>query len=327
MHDDMGTDAYRAGRHRLKGPSMRVGVLGVASLVGAAFLYYTVGAFLVHTVDDDPDFAGGSWRTELQDNSSAAVGVTAALLNREVNQHSWTANAPFFMPGSVLDNMPEYQTGIVRALSRFAVELTDQIGRTRGSSQVDPDLEKAAGLLKYPGDVWLFDFSTSWAPTASSQSQYQSARRSLMAYNERLALGQATFDARADNLLGTIDRIAADLGSASAEIDTHLMEGGPWPVDYVVDNIFYHNKGRLYAYYMLLQAMGDDFRPVLEDRQLGLVWDQMLASLREAALLDPLMVIGGAPDGFFFPNHLTAQGFYLLRARTQLREVTNILLK
>ncbi len=31
--------------------------------------------------------------------------------------------------------------------------------------------------------------------------------------------------------------------------------------------------------------------------------------------------------GWLWPNHLTAQGFYLLRARTQLRELTNILLK
>jgi hypothetical protein len=27
------------------------------------------------------------------------------------------------------------------------------------------------------------------------------------------------------------------------------------------------------------------------------------------------------------PSHLAAQGFYLLRARTQLREISNILLK
>ena len=29
--------------------------------------------------------------------------------------------------------------------------MTDQIGRSRGSSEVDSDLDKASGLLKYPG--------------------------------------------------------------------------------------------------------------------------------------------------------------------------------
>ena len=48
------------------------------------------------------------------------------------------------------------------------------------------------------------------------------------------------------------------------------------------------------------------------------------ATLREitSALVDALN-----PDGFLIPNHLAAQGFYLLRARTQLREITSILLK
>ena len=45
-----------------------------------------------------------------------------------------------------------------------------------------------------------------------------------------------------------------------------------------------------------------------------------LESLREAAQLDPLIVTNGSPDGIFPNSHLTAQGFYLLRARTQLRE-------
>jgi len=46
-----------------------------------------------------------------------------------------------------------------------------------------------------------------------------------------------------------------------------------------------------------------------------------------AAQLDPWVVWNGYPDALLIPNHLLAQGFYLLRARTQLREITNILLK
>jgi hypothetical protein len=53
----------------------------------------------------------------------------------------------------------------------------------------------------------------------------------------------------------------------------------------------------------------------------------MLESLRVAAGMDPLIVSNGAPDGLLFPNHLAAQGFYLLRARTQMRELSNVLTK
>jgi hypothetical protein len=47
----------------------------------------------------------------------------------------------------------------------------------------------------------------------------------------------------------------------------------------------------------------------------------------EGATLRPLVIINGRPDGLFLPNHLAVEGFYLLRARTQLREITNILAK
>jgi hypothetical protein len=53
----------------------------------------------------------------------------------------------------------------------------------------------------------------------------------------------------------------------------------------------------------------------------------MMDSFRKAAGLQPWVVTNGAPGAQFQPNHLAMQGFYLMRARTQLREVSNILLK
>jgi hypothetical protein len=212
------------------------------------------------------------------------------------------------------------------ALSRFGLELADQIARTRGSSQIDRDLDTASGLLKYPGTVWIFDFQTSFAQTASSESQYRRAMRALRDYNLRLAAGQAVFETRSDNLLASLERFAADIGSASAAIDQHLEDGGFWP-DFNADDLFYANKGRLYAYYLLLRALEADFANVIAERDLGAPWREMLASFRTAAELQPWVVVNGAPDSQFLPSHLAAQGFFLLRARTQLKEINNILLK
>ena len=162
-------------------------------------------------------------------------------------------------------------------------------------------------------------------PISSSRSQYLNARRSLLAYNERLASGEAIFERRADNLLQTLDRIAADLGSGSATIDQHLSAPRPWVMDTKVDDIFYGIKGRLYAYTLLLEALGEDFGSVIESREVGPLWEQMMDSMRQATALDPLIVQNAAPDAAYLPNHLTAQGFYLLHARTRLREITNVL--
>ena len=298
---------------------------GVVLLLSFVLLvcYYGFGMIIVHKIDDDPDFKSDSTPV----GGSNAVSVVAALIDREVNTNSWVANDPFFMPGYVLDNMPNYQQGIIYAISRFAVEMTDQIGRSRGSSEVDKDLDKASGLLKYPGTTWIFDFSTSIVPTASSESQYRSARRSLLAYNQRLAKDEAKFERRADNLQATLLRFTADLGSSSAVIDDHLAKAGQWGIDTEADDIFYSVKGRLYAYYLILRDLGKDFESVNANKELSPSWLLMLDSLRQASSLDPLVVVNGKPDGLVGPSHLAALGFYLLRARTQLREIINILQK
>jgi hypothetical protein len=293
-------------------------------LVAVLLVYYLAGMAWLHEIDDDPAFA---IETSAPEGGSRAVALTADLIDREINTHRWVANDPFFMPGSMLDNMPNFQQGIIAGLSRFAIELTDQIARTRGSSQVDPDLNMASGLLRYPGTVWIFDLSTSLAPTASSESQYRRAMRALRDYNERLAAGNAVFETRADNLLATLDRIANDIGSSSASLDRHLADASGFGVDFQADDLFYANKGRLYAYYLLLRELGHDYARVIRERDLTSAWAQMLDSFREAATLQPWVVVNGAPDSLVLPSHLAAQGFFLLRARTQLREISNILLK
>jgi hypothetical protein len=287
-------------------------------------LYYVAGMIWLHEIDDDQGFGV---ETTAPEGGSRAVAVAADLIDREINQNRWVANDPFFMPGAALDNMPNFQQGVISAASRFIIEAGDQIARTRGSSQIDPDLDQASGLLRYPGTVWIFDLSTSWAPTASSESQYRRAMEALRSYNERLARGQAAFEARADNLQATLDRIAADLGSSSASLEQHIdLYAGSW-FDTTADDLFYNTKGRLYAYFLILRELGVDFRNVIEERGLQAGWGQMVESLRDAATLQPWVVVNGAPAAQFQPSHLASQGFYLLRGRTQLREISNVLLK
>jgi hypothetical protein len=291
-------------------------------------LFWSGAMLLTSTISDQPAF-GEELLAESPTGarSSRAVLTAAALIEREVVQHPWVANDPFFLPGHYLDNMPNFQQGIVYALSRFTVLLADQIGRARGSSQVDPDLDTAVGLLKYPGDVWVFNTKTSLMPTASSEAQYRAARKALLNYNQRLGDGKAVFDPRSDNLIATLDSIAGDLGSQSAIIEAYLHEGRFWLLEGHADDIFYSTKGRLYAYFLVLRAMGQDYAQLIRDRDLTNVWNNMIQSFAEAIALQPLVIVSGAPDSQFLPSHLASQGFFVLRARTNLREITSILSK
>jgi len=304
---------------------VRWGLIARAALIVALILFvvYPACAWLYSHIDDDPSFAAPTGTVRA--GQSQAVANTIALIDLEVNQRAWPANDPWFFPTALLDNMPNYQKGVMQALGRFAFELTDQIGRARGSSEADKDLQDAAGLLQYPPDVWVWNPSTSFWPTATSESQYRKAVKTLTKYNERLAAGQAVFDTRADNLKFTLDRMAADLGSSSSVIDQHIRKTSGFPFQGDTDDIFYTTKGQMYGYYIVLKGMQTDFAGVIKQRDLTVPWSNMMASFRAAIALEPNVVLNGAPDSDFIPCNLCGEGFYLLRARTQLREITNIL--
>ena len=316
------SDAISSTQAAMRGPRR---LLLAAGLLLAVALAFPVGMLAVHEIDNDPGFALAEG--SVPPGGSRAVAMAAALIHREVDVHAWVANDPWFKPGAWLDNMPNYQQGLVAAIARFTVELRDQVGRARGTSQDDGDLREAAGLLQFPGDKWLIDLATSPWPQTTSEAQYRRARQALIDYNARLSRGQAVFERRADNLLATLDRLALDLGSSSAVLDQRIAEHGGTMFDPRADDIFYSIKGQAYGYAMLLRSLADDFAPVIRERDIGTLWRNMLTSLDHAAAMDPLVVMNGAPDGILAPSHLAAQGFYILRARAQMREITNVLLK
>ena len=219
--------------------------LGCVGLLAVVVLYYPLGALIVEDIDDDPQFQPRN----VAPGESRAVATAAQLVTREVDIHTWAPMMPFFTPAGILDNMPNFQRGIMAALGRFSTELMDQLGRTRGSSQTDRDLEQARGFLNEQPNVWLWQPSVSLMPSTTSAQKYRAGRDRLIAYNKRLGAGQAVFERRADSLQALLDRIANDHGSDSAVIDQQIIEKAGDLFDPRADDIFYFNKGRLYANY------------------------------------------------------------------------------
>jgi hypothetical protein len=303
----------------------RLAIPGLAAVALLLALGLPVGMAVTHRIDDDLGFQAPV--ADLPPGGSRTVGMIAALVHRETDVNRWVANDPWFMPGHWLDNMPNFQQGMFAALARTTAELRDRLGRTRGTSQEDPDLREAAGLLQFPGDKWVIDLATSPWPQTTSEAQYRRARKALLAYNDRLSGGRAVLERRADNLLETLDRIALDLGASAAALDQRIAEHGGRVFDPRADDVFYSIKGQSYGYAIVLRALAEDFDALMRERGIATLWAQMLASLDHAARMDPLVVINAAPDGILLPSHLAAQGFYVLRARAQMREITNVLLK
>lgn len=302
----------------------RLAAYGLGGFVLFVLLvYYPVGMVWHHHIEDSATLDISAHEIK---GGSQAVSAAIALIDREVNQHRWVSSDPFIFPGYMLVRTPAFQRGIMNSISRFTIEMFDQISRTRGSSQADPDLQKANGLLNYSPYVWMFDFNTSWLPTASTPTQYRAGLTALKAYNQRLSEGKAVFERRADNLIQVLDRIASDLGSASAASAHFVDERSGLSLGDAAD-LYYTNKGRLYGNYQLLKALRTDFDAIIKERQAETAWDMLLDSLRDGMRLRNFFILNAAPDSQLLPNHLASQGFFILRARIQIREITNILMK
>lgn len=294
------------------------------ALAVVVLLYCPIGTVWVHRVDDSPAFAAD---IQTEPRASVAVATAIAVIDREVNQHYWTPNDPFFQPGWLLTRMPAFQRGLMSTVTRFTLAMADQIARTRGTSAMDRDLGDAVGRLNYPPDVWIYNPEVSrFLPTVSTETTYRAGAEALIRYNTRLSKGEAIFEPRADNLIDALDKFAADLGSSSALIDAHVHERSGFAFRDSA-KLYYETKGKMYGYFLLTRALAKDYAQVIAERQLGPAWEQMQTSLYEGAELSNFIVLNAAADSQFVPNHLAAQGFYVMRARTQMREITNILLK
>ena len=112
---------------------------------------------------------------------SGIADVAADLIDFNVNQNAWISsmilyklglfgidwdNTPFF------DNKASFQRGINQAMRRTATELADKLGRVRGTSQIDPDLQDARGNIQFDEDTWYFGLSP-FGPKTPTPSFYR----------------------------------------------------------------------------------------------------------------------------------------------------------
>ena len=280
--------------------------------------------------------AGAGTTTQADPNAqtckrSEIAAVSAYLVDFNVNQNAWISsmlvsklgffgipwrNTPFF------DNKAAFQLGINQVMRRTTTELVDTLGRTRGTSRIDQNLQDARTALAWNEDAWYIGVR---GPTRPTPSVYREAITKLRAFNDSLEKCQATFDARADNLLLFLDRIAGDIGSTSDILRGQIEASNAGWFDPRADDRFWFAYGQLYAYYGILHATQDDFSAVIRERNLTALWDTMQQQMRGALNMQPWIISNGNESSFIFPSHLATMGFNLLRARSQIVEIRQVL--
>ena len=264
---------------------------------------------------------------------SLIVDATANLVDFNVNQNAWLSSMILYKLGlfgldwdktPFFDNKASFQRGVHQATRRTTIELVDTLGRVRGTSQVDPSLQSARGNLQFDESTWYFALSP-FGPKTPTPSFYRAAIKDLNAFNDRLEKCEAVFDARADNLVQFVDRIANDIGATSAILRERSENYNSGWFDTRADDRFWFAYGQLYGYYGILTAARADFHDVIDQRRLDPLWSELEKQLRASLNIQPTIISNGAESGWLMPSHLATLGYYVLRVRSNLVEVRLVL--
>jgi hypothetical protein len=320
----------------------RMGLVAVALyalLVGILMLWWTAepAPFKVLAVAETRAKAAGQTVVPGYTSVSTAMKLVETLLEK---RGGYLSNdiAP---PGVLMDNIPEWEFGVLQQVRDFALALRNDFSRSQSQSQDDADLREAQPLFAYSNDHWILP---------SSESQYRQGVAHLDAYLVRLADADqfnAQFYIRSDNLVAWLTLVEKQMGSLSQRLsmsvgqvrintdlanDSSAQQSTPSPAVMIthtpwmqIDNVFYEARGSTWALMHLLKAIERDFRPVLEDKNAVISVKQIIRELEEAqsAIYSPVILNGGGYG--FFANHSLVMANYVSRANAALIDLRKLL--
>ncbi|SOB77795.1 hypothetical protein SAMN04488490_3622 [Marinobacter sp. LV10R510-11A] len=246
-----------------------------------------------------------------------------------------------FPPGLWLDNVPNWEYGVLVQLRDLSRAMRRDISRSQSQSAEDPDL-----IIAEP--QFHFD-SASWA-IPSTEAEYRRGITALKRYLDRLSSPEqayAQFFARADNLnnwlgdletrLGSLSRtLGESVGKASVseavanvDSDNPLTEetgGGDIKTEWAkIDDVFYEARGSSWALLHIFRAIEVDFRKVLRDKNAISSVKQVIIELEGAQgdMWSPVILNG---SGFgVLANHSLTMAAYLSRANAAISDMRDLL--
>lgn len=278
------------------------------AIVCFLFLYYVVGALLVENVNVTDVYQ----LPKTSRHKSEIAASMAFLIDREIDAKMWTPNLPPVFPAYILDNMPNFQIGIITAVRDHAYVLKNFANKTPEQMK---NTKKAEEFLRYSPYVWLMSKKGSFGLAPSANAQYRKARSELLKYNEAdFTVYEADFEVY-------LRRLSKVLRLLVQKNDSHIIEHSPEFFDTKADELFYRTRGYAFAAWQIAAAAGFDYKTLLVRNNVYTEWTYLLSSLQKAAELKPLMVRNGKIDGVFGANHLLAQNYYLERALVAVTEI------
>lgn len=295
----------------------------LAGIILFICLYYPLGGWITHNIDRNTNYEINTTNTK----QSAGVEMAAFIINREVNDKLWTANVPFFFPSYFLDNMPNFQLGMINATSNIVTSLSKRIDAPIIDQGHTSALKEAAQLLQYDGKIWMFSPNNRFSPVPSANTQYRKARKNLIAFNQTLNEDKIIFYRRSDDLAYLLKRVNFSLKKSIENIDNQIREENTSWFDFKADDIFYYNQGKAYAFYLMLKALGHDYKDILVEKNVYVLWTKSLKAMEDAAKIDSFYIRNAELNSLTAPNHLLYLAYYMEKAQSLNKDIIKALQK
>lgn len=293
--------------------------------------FNVVEATLKHQTAQQAALATGAVTT------STTLEVVDTLLSKK---GGYISN-DIFPPGVWLDNIPNWEYGVVLQLRDMTKAMRESFARSQSQSSEDPNLAKADPRFNFSTTSWMFP---------RTEAIYRQGYDELSLYLDELtnpSAPNAQFYARADNLNYWLEMVSRRLGSMSQRLSASVGEARkntdlagetgakqstptapevlvrtPW---YKVDDVFFEARGTTWALLHFLKAVEVDFATVLEKKNANASLQQIIRELEQSQLplRSPVILNGG---GFgMLANHSLVMASYISRANAGVIELRTLL--
>lgn len=244
-------------------------------------------------------------------------------------------------PGVWLDNMRNWEFGVLVQVRDLARSLRQDISRAQSQSTENKDLVIAEPQFNFDSESWMLP---------ATENEYQKAMVALTRYRDELAdpgRTDAQFYARADNLARWLETVESRLGSLSQRLSAsvgpvrfntdlagdanakqstpksdELLVQTPW---LQIDDVFYETRGTAWALIPLLKAIEIDFADVLQKKNASASVKQIIRELEatQKPIWSPMILNGG--EFGLMANHSLVMAAYIARANAGIINLRQLL--
>ena len=281
-------------------------VVLVLMMVGPLLLHFGQKRHNVLPFDVTKEFQAGK---QLVGGEAFATTIIA-IMDHELNGGTgWRPN-DFFLwgPGLWADNNSNRQLGILQVVRESVRVLANHLTKV-SSNEYDANLTQAdTDFRNDPLRLWL----------PSAEGRFREGVKSLRAYVDGLKTTppkSKPINQRNIELIRLFQVWSDMLGDAHANL--YREPESTWRTD----DDFYHAQGNAYVMYHLVRAVGLEYAHEFDTKPvIRTLFDEVALALGQAAVLKPLVIFDGAPDGLL-ANHRRNLDAYITEARQKMYSI------